>query len=124
MNSTTGLRFLRPYLSPDVPVTRKAIYIRFFNTTRCLAKPSPRQFPAAMSLKKKRQNTIRTVEINKDRAPIEARIKELEAGKALGYPRIRSVPNTLTVVEYQRRYGSMLAGEQKPLEMITVYGMC
>ena len=126
MPSTTGLRFLRPYLSQDVPATRKAIYIRFFHTSRCQATGSPKKFPERYESGKSRspKHPHIAVEIDKDRANIDARIKELEKGRALNYPRFKTVPNTMSVKDYQLKYGSMTAGEKRPLEMITVYGMC
>lgn len=122
MPSTAGLQFLRPYLSKDISISRKSIYIRFFNITRCHSSRSPYKFSEAPVRSRKSKNTLGTAEINKDRGLIEARIKELEKGKALRYPRIQSLPNTLTVAEYQRRYASMTPREEK-LEILAVYGM-
>ena len=122
MPSSTGLRFLRPYLSKDIPITRKFIYIRFFNTTRCLADPDPRKVLGALkhtSIERKPFD----VEINDDRAPIEARIKELEKGNALRYPRIQRLPHTLTVEEYRRQYGSMTYADKRSREVVSVCGM-
>jgi hypothetical protein len=118
MPSTTGLQFLRPYLSKDISISRKSIYIRFFNTTRCHASRRAGEAP-----RKTLKNAQASVEINKDRGPIEERIKELEKGNALRYPRIQSQPLTLTVAEYRLRYGSMAAGQEKPDQAVSVYGM-
>jgi hypothetical protein len=126
MPSTTGLRFLRPYLSEYVPATRKPIYVRFFHSTRCQAIGSPKKLPQRYEPGKARspKHSHIAAEIDKDRANIDARIKELKKDRALNYPRLKSVPNTMSVKEYQRKYGSMTAGEKRPLEMVTVYGMC
>jgi hypothetical protein len=120
MNNTTGLRFLRPYLSKDVPVIRKSTYIRFFNTTtKCLAGPASKtKLSGTVKMKKV------AVENIKDRAPVELRIKELEEARALNYPRIQSVGKVLTLEEFQRRYKDMAPREARTKDILTVNGMC
>lgn len=128
MNSTTGLRFLRPYLSKDVPVKQKSIYIRFFNSTRCLAEPgtSGPHWPAtpASKLKLPKTSKNKPVENIKDQAPVELRIKELENARALNYSRIKSIGYVLTIEEYQHRYKYMANGEKRPQDILTVNGVC
>lgn len=123
--SNSCLQFLRPYLSPSLPATKKSIYIRFFNTTRCLARivPSSQEYRGDAVHFGRKKSSKWSAEIDKDRAPIEARIEELRKGGALGYPRIQAVPNTMTVWEFQRQYANMEASEKMPLEMRHICGM-
>lgn len=123
--STSSLQFLRPYLSPSLPATRKSIYIRFFNTTRCLARTVPpaqaKRNVAVRGGKRKRLQW--QAEINKDRAPVENRIEELRQGEALGYPRFQATPNTMTILEFQQQYESVKSTDRLPLDMRRVCGM-
>jgi hypothetical protein len=121
MSGRSGLRFLCPYLLKDISVSRRSIYVRFFNTTRCLSNVTSFQNPGPGRLRKR---VVGAVGINEDRGPIEERIRELEEGRALGYPRIQRLPHSLSLLEYQRRYASLKANEKRPDEIVAVYGMC
>jgi lysyl-tRNA synthetase class 2 len=113
MNCSSGLRFLRPYLATDVPVTRKSIYIRFFNTTQCRKdKINTKRFANRSANLKKFVN---------DRVPVELRIQELEGSRQLKYPRIKSMSRTLTVEDFKKKYDSK-AGEERTLSTAAVNG--
>ncbi|KAG0651770.1 Lysyl-tRNA synthetase [Hyphodiscus hymeniophilus] len=123
MPSAAGLRFLRPHLSKYVPDGRKAAYIRFFTATQCFVHHKSQINKIAQPIRAYGSKASRkTKEIDEDRGPIEARIKELEKGNALKYPRIQKPKHSLTLVEYQSRYGSMIAGEKRPAEAVAVCG--
>ena len=125
MPSTGTLRFLRPYLSSEVLLARKSSYIRFFKSTRCLAESKGRSDDSrAPKSREKSKNTWRVLDANEDRASIEARIKELDNGNALSYPRVQRPRHAVTLEEYQRRYGAMTAGEKRPSEAVVVCGKC
>ena len=69
------------------------------------------------------KNSLPAIGINEDRSLIGSRVKELEKGNALGYPRIQKQKHTLTLEEYQLRYRDMVAGEKRSSDVITVCGM-
>ena len=98
MNSSAGLRFLRPYLSKDVPITKKSIYVRFFNTA--MRYPAKNTDPVPWAGYRKGYKLERSGLLKKkgkaksdlkDRAPVELRIKELEIEEELKYPDRKSV---------------------------------
>ncbi len=132
MNTSIGLRFLRPYVFKDLPVTPNSTYIRFFNTTRHLAaspadkaKKTKRKFIKAALTKNegqvKKKNVIQELV---GRTPVEQRVSELEQAQALVYPRIQSDPAALSCAEYQRRYNTMVPGEKRLEESARLYGTC
>jgi hypothetical protein len=128
MNINKGLQCLRPYLVTDLPVAKKLVYLRFYNTTRRLAvqvasnggtKRGPQEASAANS--QSPSNDKSAMEL---RGPghVEQRMKELRAANALVYPRIQRHSDSLSCVEYLRRYGSLKPGETLPGEAVTIRG--
>ena len=118
MSANSGLRFLRPYLFTELPVTKKSAYIRFYNSTRRLANNSLARPETALannetgdvktSLKHKSTpgrgqiKDAKTLAQLKPRPEVKQRIEELEKTKALVYPRIEKANNVLTVAEYKK----------------------
>ncbi|KAF4624409.1 hypothetical protein G7Y89_g13763 [Cudoniella acicularis] len=110
MNSPVGFRFLRPYLCKDLPVSRGAAYVRFFNRTRCVATPSlPFEEPARVAQ-------------NIQKAPrTDQRVEKLRATEALEWPRIGSNKEALSIADFCKRYTKLQPGERLK-ETSLVYG--
>jgi lysyl-tRNA synthetase class 2 len=107
MNSSSGLRFLRPYLHSDVAAVRKSVYIRFFNTTRCLAKiihkdPTEREEPPARG---------------------QTRSDELKNADALRWPRIRRDKHYMYALEFSQKYVNLKAGSRMRDTYCCIRGM-
>ncbi len=107
MNSSLGLRFLRPYLHSDVAAVRKSVYNRFFNTTRCLGKiihrdPTGRREPAAGS---------------------QTRSDELRKVDALKWPRIRRDKHYMYALEFSQKYVNLKAGSRLKDTCCCIRGM-
>lgn len=130
MTASTGLQFLRPFLFTRPPVHIKSAYIRFFNISKCLTRPTSPQ--------KRNINTFTTTSGSVIREPklplapvtqfaprheVEERVKELEDAKALVYPRVGKHDRTLSVLEYREAYGHLEAGEECSTDTITVHGL-
>ena len=146
MNSISGLQCLRPYLFRDLPVARKVVYTRFYNTTAHLASQaaystkevedfdstSPRNTssegtypekpsPASPQGKQSPGNRAHGPAVKGCKA-VAARIEELKAANALVYPRMRRSSSALNFKEYIKRYGKLKA-EEKLDEAVTIRGM-
>jgi lysyl-tRNA synthetase class 2 len=117
MSATSCLRFLRPYLYQIVPITTKSAYLRFFNTTRCL---EGKRGPRIKNLASVVHSLDDSVEF---RGAVEERIKELEAAKALVYPRIRRDDAALSCSDFLARYSNLHPGELKSEETVLVRGI-
>jgi lysyl-tRNA synthetase class 2 len=118
MNSTTGLRFLRPSLHNDLSSARKAAYLRFFSTSRSLlgmgaAPRKPRNLNAIG------QPIHAGIEF---RGSIKGRIEELKAAKMLNWPRIKSDKDAMTIDAYLHKYVDLRPKESRDKEYVTVRG--
>ncbi|KAI6708472.1 hypothetical protein PZA11_004583 [Diplocarpon coronariae] len=102
MSSLAGLRFLRPYLHPELPAVQKAAYARFYSKVR-------RKVPAATEVQFK--------------GDVRERVKELEAANALLWPRIKNDIPAMTAIEYVAKYaGTMEPSELRQMDMVTLRG--
>jgi hypothetical protein len=145
MSSISGLQCLRPYLFRDLPVARKLVYARFYNTTAHLAvqtaqsekdvenvvgtspkKTSPERrypekpSPASLQGEQSPGNSAHGPGVKCHKATAE-RIEELKAANALVYPRIQRSSSALNFKEYAMRYGKLKAGEKLD-EVVTIRG--
>jgi lysyl-tRNA synthetase, class II len=118
MNSTTGLRFLRPSLHNDLSSARKAAYLRFFSTSRSLLGmgAAPRK---ARNLNAIGQPIHDGIEF---RGSIKDRIAELKAAKALKWPRIKSDKDAMTIDAFLRKYADLQPKESRDKDYVLVRG--
>jgi lysyl-tRNA synthetase class 2 len=119
MNSTTGLRFLRPCLHNDLSAVRKAAYLRWFSTSRSLLNP------AAATPKIQNVRRVRTPPTvgGESRAQVQERIAELKDAGALEWPRIKSDKEAMRVGEFIEKYMPILGrGEILEKEHVKVRG--
>lgn len=129
MNSPCGLRFLRPYLYRDIPIPRRAVYLRLFSTTKCVSSENApldepninlRQRPINIYLKgTKRKKTPSKVPISKS----DQRLEKLKAANALEWPRIVQDKRAVTIEEFHRHYHGILrqSGAQSP-DLVVIRG--
>ncbi|PBP24222.1 lysyl-tRNA synthetase [Diplocarpon rosae] len=102
MSSLAGLRFLRPYLHPELPVVQKAAYARFYSTIRQQAPVAPEGHV---------------------KGDVSERMNELKAANALQWPRIQNDMPPVTVKDYAARFsGTMLPSEIRPKVFVTLRG--
>lgn len=94
MNSSTGLRFLRPYLQKDLPAATKTAYLRFFSTSRALCHENT-------AVKAISDHPSRLKEV---RAELQERIVELKNAGALQWPRIQKDKTTLRISTFSKKY--------------------
>jgi lysyl-tRNA synthetase class 2 len=97
MNSSNGLRFLRPYLKKDLPAATKSAYLRFFSTSRALCL----QDAAAARHAVVKTQLTQSTEL---RAKLQERIDELNKAGALEWPRIQGDKNTLRIADFNEKY--------------------
>ena len=114
MSSLTGLRFLRPYLQQDLPVVRRAAYLRFFSTTR-----------SGLSSKQKKAQDEPGPKINKVaiKSDVQGRIEELQKAMRLDWPMIRSSPHAMTLLDYSQKYHGMNPSELRKSDYVMLRGM-
>jgi lysyl-tRNA synthetase class 2 len=100
MNSSTGLRFLRPCLNVELTATTKAAYGRFYTSTaRCLAPKKGKLIDEELKTGK----AFRTA--------VQERINELEAGGALKYPRIKTRRIEASISDLKVKYAKLQPGQ-------------
>ena len=115
MNTSPGLRFLRPYLCKDLAVSQKLAYLRFFTTTRCLEKKAYQKIDSyGHDVSKGKDNLKRNT---------NDRITKLESANALKWPRIQNDVKSLTLTEYNTKYRRLQAGDKLKDETVSVRGM-
>lgn len=120
MSSITGLQCLRPYLFRDVPVARRLVYARFYNTTRRLATQAGSGGEQGTGAEDTlAENGAAKV---KGRSAVELRIEELKAANAVVYPRIQRNSSAIGFQEYTKRYGNLKAGVKLD-EVVTIQGI-
>lgn len=145
MSSISGLQCLRPYLFRDLPVAKKSVYTRFYNTTAQFAAQaaysvkgvedvdtSPgksylkRTYPenpsSALPQENRSPGSISYGPATKGRKAVAERIEELKVANALVYPRIQRINSALNFKEYTKRYGKLRAGEKLD-EAVTIRGI-
>jgi len=136
MNSISGLQCLRPYLFRDLPITRKLVYARFYNTTAHLAVQAaygakevedvssvcPEKSSPASPQEKQSPGNSAHGPGGKGCKAVAERIEELKAANALVYPRIQRSSSALNFKEYAKRYGKLKAGELLD-EVVTIRGI-
>ncbi|KAN0093600.1 lysyl-tRNA synthetase [Hyaloscypha variabilis] len=120
MNSTTGLRFLRPRLHSNLSAARRAAYLRFFSISTSTLKQN----------EKVPDRTIKT--LNKYKHPLAAdvpfrgevqeRIKELEVGNSLAWPRIKRDKAAIRVEDFLHKYKDLQLNELRENEFVLVRG--
>ncbi|PBP16500.1 lysyl-tRNA synthetase [Diplocarpon rosae] len=102
MSSVAGLRFLRPYLHPELPIVQKAVYARFYSTVR---------------------QQISAVPEGHVKSDVLERMNELKAANALQWPRIKNNMPPVTVKDYAARFsGKMLPSEIRLKDFVTLRG--
>ncbi|KAL2063726.1 hypothetical protein VTL71DRAFT_5531 [Oculimacula yallundae] len=118
MNTTTGLRFLRPYLQQDLPALRRTAYLRFFSSS---------QPCCAASTKKPKQRKVRGafrpfVPTTGNTSDVSTRLEELSLAEELNWPRIQHSEHALTVSEFVTKYASTVKPGQAKHELVVVRG--
>jgi len=118
MNTTKGLRFLRPRLHNDLSPARRAAYLRFFSVSTPLyvKEKYPRKI---MSLNKYKQPIIAGVPF---RGEVQERIEELRVSNALEWPRIESNRDAIRVEDFLEKYRALKRGELREQEWTLVRG--
>lgn len=115
MSSATNLRFLRPYLQKDIPAVKKAVYLRFFSTTRSCRATYKVQNLASMG---------KALNKSQFKGDVEERMAELKAAGALEWPRIKRDMHAMTTRDYTAKYADKLkASETRNSEYVTLRGM-
>lgn len=130
MNVNTGLRFLRPYLFAELSSASRSAYIRFYHSTRYLAKPEtrPRGVDGINTPDLPRDERSKPAICNTTpaqfapRYAVQQRLTELKEFEALLYPRIQRLGKVITVAEFLDSYRDMKTGEKRPEELITIQG--
>lgn len=137
MNSSTGLQCLRPYLFKDLPVARRLVYSRFYNTSQRLAGQAvpgghevrdvrsrlPKQKPETLTLGEKSVGSnIKKKSAPRGLSPVELRIKELTEAQALVYPRIQRTSSALSCAEFSNRFSNILP-KDKSFDRVTIRGI-
>ena len=145
MSSISGLQCLRPYLFRDLPVTKKSVYTRFYNTTAQFAAQAtysvkgvedvdtspgksylertyPGKSSSALPQETQSPGSISHGPAAKGRKAVAERIEELKVANALVYPRIQRINSALNFKEYTKRYGKLKAGEKLD-EAVTIRGI-
>ncbi|KAH8783780.1 hypothetical protein F5882DRAFT_327584 [Hyaloscypha sp. PMI_1271] len=120
MNSAAGLRFLRPCLHHDLSSARKAAYLRFFSTSRSVLDPKP--FVARHRIKNLnafRHPLSKAVEF---RGEVQERIEELQAARALEWPRIKSDKHAMRIEEFLVKYHDLQRGEMRAGDFVMLRG--
>lgn len=121
MNSTTGLRFLRPCLHNDLSPVRKAAYLRFFSTSRTVLATKdfvykPRR---VRNLNAYKHPISAGIEF---RGEVQERIEELHAAKALEWPRIKSEKEVMRIEEFLAKYNGIERGQCREKEFVMLRG--
>jgi hypothetical protein len=122
MSSITGLQCLRPYLFRDLPVARRLVYARFYNTTRRLAAQVGSAGEEGAGVRDISPGNGAAAAKVKGRSAVEQRIEELKAANALVYPRIQRNSSAIGFQEYTKRYGNLKAGVKLD-EVVTIQGI-
>jgi lysyl-tRNA synthetase class 2 len=115
MNSSSSLRFLRPYLHGESAVSTRSAWIRFFNTTRCLQSEESR--PQA---KHKDKQTFRTE--SSSSFQVQERTRELRRTGALEWPRIMNDAQVVTLRDLTSKLIDIEAAEAMKDDVFTVRG--
>ena len=123
---STGLQFLRPFLSTGSLVER-SVYIRFFHTARSLARTNQRKLKLGSPLLMNSKGFSTCLNVSSaqftPRHEVEQRIKELEGANALVYPRLESYGRVLSIADFRKHYESIGFINEKREEMTTLQGM-
>jgi lysyl-tRNA synthetase class 2 len=104
MNSSSGLRFLRPYLHNEITVSSKAAYIRFFNSTRCLSSVS-------------NSSPVKPASVHHGNVEVavpfqvQERMKELKSVGALAWPRMQRDSNAVSIHTFIEEFSHLKPGE-------------
>jgi lysyl-tRNA synthetase class 2 len=132
MNASTGLRFLRPYLATELPITSRSAYIRFFHSTKCLGRSpvalkrveATENIYSGVGCRKKPAANAADVAKFSPRHEVEERMKELNHSNALVYPRIssHSSGSSMSISEYTDRFKHLKVGEMQEDFIVTIRG--
>jgi lysyl-tRNA synthetase, class II len=120
MNSTRGLRFLRPCLHNDLSPACKAAYLRFFSSSRSVL--DPKQFVSRTRIKNLHAFRKPLVKVVEFRGEVQERIEELQAAKALEWPRIKNDKNAMRVDDFLAKYTDLKPGEMRAEDFVVVRG--
>lgn len=104
MSSSTGLRFLRPYLvTKELPPAARSAYLRFFSSsrTRCVHNTAA-DVKVAVG---KFQSTELPLEVKE-------RIDELKNAGALQWPRIQGDKHILRIEDFNKQYDYLQINER------------
>jgi lysyl-tRNA synthetase class 2 len=128
MNANTGLRFLRPCLSAEVPNFQRSAYVRFYNSTRCLSQAKRAEKDDLKTYSKAQRFPGSDLGAEKvqfaPRHEVEQRIVELEASRALEYPRIKNGSSETDIILSIREYVNDFKAlcNERPLKTLTIRG--
>ncbi|KAH9215195.1 hypothetical protein DL95DRAFT_435709 [Leptodontidium sp. 2 PMI_412] len=113
MNSTTGLRFLRPYLQQDLPALKRTAYLRFFSSSR-----------SCLYLRNSEKRAVAPHSHNKRamKSDVQGRIEELKKVQKLEWPRIKSDKDAMTLVEFTAKYIGMKPVEIRKTDYVMLRG--
>ncbi|KAH8596568.1 hypothetical protein B0O99DRAFT_651352 [Bisporella sp. PMI_857] len=111
MNASTGLRFLRPYLYKDIPVTRKSVYLRFYNHASSTTDTASRAGTSYGSTTTKPTTAPAEIKEKDHAIHIIERAKELKQAYSLLYPRINNDKNAVSIAEFTNAYKDLGKGE-------------
>jgi len=119
MSTSSGLRFLRPYLYKELSVPTNRAYLRFFSDTRCLNKKVRRSNPESdgHTVTKEKEKGAKLKRNTNDR------LTKLEYADALKWPRIQNDVKPMTVKEYATKYGHLAPGSSVKSDAVLVRGM-
>jgi hypothetical protein len=104
MKSSTGLRFLRPYLCENLVVSRKTAYLRFFNSTQCMANLPPKAKTAEWGQVAEEHNRPLSRILTYKSHDVKERVEELASSTALDYPRIKYTHPGMTCRDFCHQY--------------------
>lgn len=116
MNSSTGLRFLRPYLckQQDLPALTRTAYLRFFSSS---------QSYRAVTRKTATNDIGKSQQKSSTKSDVAERIAELQEARKLGWPRIQSCADAMTVQDFKAKYIAMKPSEMRKDDYLMLRGM-
>src|SRR4051812_48771172 len=115
MNTTPGLRFLRPYLQQDLPALKRTAYLRFFSSSQSCRSQLTKVKVRAVAQPYRHKHS--------PKSDVQGRIDELEKARKLEWPRLQRNRDAMTLLEFTAKYSGMLPVEIRKSDFVMLRGM-